>query len=314
MINTILASVGKRLEIPINLNLDEWETDVKLLLQWDIDLTSSARSAIKLELQYRGKIVMGVYVYRNNFIINLEGLGLFSAELVNTTIINRIFEMLSGYINQIENLDLNKIIADLLENAGLPTLPGADGENDDVATDDNMPTIGENLPVMDLVKYLLQAVSLEDTSIALNFTSTLINTLLNELLGINLGIDFTVSGNLDLFGNEFGIDIGVEDIEVKATLALNIGGEVDIRVDYENIPDWDATNGRTLAKTMLDNIDLGLTLDLANNTSDARAVQGGNAGYTRIRIWKAGNNDRLTVLRITCVFRRKYYCRRLSNR
>jgi hypothetical protein len=294
MINTILASVGKRLEIPINLNLDEWETDVKLLLQWDIDLTSSARSAIKLELQYRGKIVMGVYVYRNNFIINLEGLGLFSAELVNTTIINRIFEMLSGYINQIENLDLNKIIADLLENAGLPTLPGAGGENDDVATDDNMPTIGENLPVMDLVKYLLQAVSLEDTSIALNFTSTLINTLLNELLGINLGIDFTVSGNLDLFGNEFGIDIGVEDIEVKATLALNIGGEVDIRVDYENIPDWDATNGRTLAKTMLDNIDLGLTLDLANNTSDARAVQGGNAGYTRIRIWKAGNNDRLT--------------------
>ncbi|MDE5616422.1 MAG: hypothetical protein K2I78_01385, partial [Clostridia bacterium] len=75
MINTILASVGKKLDIPINLNLDEWETDVKLLLQWDIDFTSSARSAIRLELQYRGKIIMGVYVYRNNFIINLEGLG-----------------------------------------------------------------------------------------------------------------------------------------------------------------------------------------------------------------------------------------------
>ncbi|MDE7336786.1 MAG: hypothetical protein K2N32_01570, partial [Clostridia bacterium] len=294
MINTILASVGKKLDIPINLNLDEWETDVKLLLQWDIDFTSSARSAIRLELQYRGKIIMGVYVYRNNFIINLEGLGLFSAEITNTGIVEKIFTMLAGYVEQIEGFDLNNIIADLLEQAGLPTLPGAGSEDDEVATDDNMPTIGENLQVMDLVKYLLQAVSLEDTSIALNFTSTLINTLLNELLGINLGIDFTLNGNLDLFGNEFGIDIGVQDIEVKATLALNIGGEVDIRVDYENIPDWNAIDGRTLAKTMLDNIDLGLTLDLANNTSDARAVQGGKPGYTRIKIWKAGNNDRLT--------------------
>ena len=294
MINTILASVGKRLEIPILLNLDEWETDVKLLLQWDIDLLSSARSAVKLELQYRGKIILGVYIYRNNFIINLEGLGLFSAELVNSTIITNVFGMISGFVNQIQGLDLNEIIGDLLEKAGLPTLPGAGSTEGDVATDDNMPTIGENLQVMDLVKYILGAVSLEDTSIALNFTSTLINTLLNELLGINLGIDFTLNGKLDLFGNEFGIDIGVQDIEVKASLALNIGGEVDIYVDYENIPDWDATNGRTFAKTMLDNIDIGLTIDLANNTSDARAVTSdGKAGYTRIRIWRAGNDDRL---------------------
>ncbi|MDE5991149.1 MAG: hypothetical protein K2H36_06165 [Clostridia bacterium] len=292
MINTILASVGKRFEVPITLNLDEWETDVKLLLQWDIDLTNSVRSAIKLEMQYRGKVVLGVYIYRNSLIINLEGLGLFSAELVNSNIISKVFGMIDGYVKQIQGFDLNEIIGDLLEQAGLPTLPGAGSTEGDIATDDNIPTIGENLQVMDLVKYLLSAVSLEDTSIALNFTSTLINTLLNELLGINLGIDFTLDGKLDLFGNEFGIDVGVQDIEVKAKLELNVGGEVDIRVDYENIADWDATSGRTLAKTMLDNLDIGLTIDLANNTSDANSALG-SAGYTRIRIWRAGNDDRM---------------------
>ncbi|MDE6614474.1 MAG: hypothetical protein K2K24_03090, partial [Clostridia bacterium] len=161
LINNVLANLGKRLEIPINLNLDDWQTDVKLLLQWDIDLNSSARSAIKLELQYRGKVLLGVYVYRNNLVLDLEGLGLFSAKLVNTDIVGKVFEMLRGYVSTIEGMDLNQIIGDLLKDLDLPTLPGAGSTEGDVATDDNVSTIGENLEVMDLVKYILRAVSIK---------------------------------------------------------------------------------------------------------------------------------------------------------
>ncbi|MDE6188862.1 MAG: hypothetical protein K2G37_01070 [Clostridia bacterium] len=295
MINTILASVGQRLDIPVNLNLDEWETNVKLLLQWNLDLTSSARTAVKLELQYMGKTLIGVYIYRNSLIIDLEGLGLFSAELINSSIVNNVFNILSDFVNNIDDINLNEIISDLLEKAGLPTLPsaGADGSSD-IATDDSLPTIGENVEIMDLVKFILQAVGLHNTSIALNFSSTLINTLLNELLGINLGIDFTLDGRLDLFGNEFDLDLGVEDITVHASLQLNIGGEVNINLSPELIPDWDASSGRQLARTMLDNLDIGLIIDLANDTADANAVHG-RAGYTRIRIWKStgSGDDRL---------------------
>lgn len=303
LINNVLANLGKRLEIPVNLSLDEWQTDVKLMLQWDLDLDSSARSAIKIELQYRGKALLGVYVYRNNFVIDLEGLGLFSAKLVNTNLVSNIFSIIQGYVGQIEGMDLNEIISDLLGNAGLPTLPSAGGSTEgEIATDDSVSTIGEDLEIMDLVKYLLQGVSLKNTGIGLNFTSTLINTLLYELLDLNLGIDMTVGGSLDLFSKEIEdmlkLQIGVEDITVDANLELQMGksDSSTITIDkYNVIPEWDASAGRVLAKTMLDNLDIGLTLDISNNTADTQNSDVCNGpGYLRIRIWKAGANDRLT--------------------
>ena len=310
MINTILASVGKRLELPIWLNLDEWEANVRLVLQWDIDLLRADRNLIKFELQYYGsasvygangdlrdgKIILGVYIYESDLILDLRGLGLISARLTNSNIIDNIFGMITGFVNEIQGMDLNEIINDLLKDIDLPTLPGAGSTEggDEIATDDNMSTIGENFEVMDLVKYILQAVSLENTGIALNFTSTLISTLLNELVGINLGIDFTVGGGLDLFDSELDLDIGVQDIELKASLKLDIGKDVDIVIkDIDDIPDWDASTGRVLAQTMLDTLDIGLTLDLSNNTSDARAVSSGDAGHTRITVKKAGAGERL---------------------
>ncbi|MDE5548685.1 MAG: hypothetical protein K2J13_00370, partial [Clostridia bacterium] len=317
LINNVLANLGKRLEIPINLNLDDWQTDVKLLLQWDIDLNSSARSAIKLELQYRGKVLLGVYVYRNNLVLDLEGLGLFSAKLVNTDIVGKVFEMLRGYVSTIEGMDLNQIIGDLLKDLDLPTLPGAGSTEGDVATDDNVSTIGENLEVMDLVKYILRAVSIKDTGIALDFTSELINSLLYELLGLNLGIDITVDGDLDLFSQKiedmFNLNVGVEDIKVEAKIGFGIGKYENVvqpdgttqRVNkyaitiakYDSIPEWDASAGRVLARTMLDNLDLGLMIDIANNTKDANDYYYYNKndpGFLRIRVWKSDGFDRLT--------------------
>ncbi len=305
LINNVLANMGKRLEIPINLNLDDWKTNVELVLEWNIDLNSSARSAIKLELRYgadegiSGKTILGVYIYRNALIIDLEGLGFFRAKLVNSDIIDKLFGVLAGYVDQIDDLDLTKIITDLLENANLPTLPGAGtegGDNSDIATDGDLPTIGEGLEVMDLIEYILKAVSLENTAIMLDFPSTLINTLLKELLGINLGIDLSLGGQLDVFGESFKLDIGVEDLEVHAKLDFEVGQDINIEVDYERIPTWDATSGSILAKTMLDNLDLGLVLDFANYTADTEQVTNDDGKvFTRIIIEKVKQGGKYLV-------------------
>lgn len=301
LINSILANFGKKLELPISLDLDDWSSHVQLLLSWNLDLTKASNSKILLELKYEEKNIIGLYIYRNSIIVDLEGLGLFKGEIVNSSIVSKVFGMIDAAIKNIGDLDLNKIINDLLKNAGLPTVgtkPEGDSQvsraNDGVATDGNVPTIGEGLQINDFIAYLTQAIHLEDTAIVIDFTSAIINGMLNELVGLNLGIDLGVNGKFDLFGDSMDLGIHVEDIDMDAKLSLSIGKEVIIPVNFDDAPDWDASSGRNFTNTLLNNLNIGFTIDLANYTNDTVNLQqtvGGNSTdnyrvFTRIIIEK----------------------------
>lgn len=300
MINNVLANMGKQIDLPLRLNLDDWNANVQLVVRWNLDLKNTIRSAIELALEYEGKKIFGIYIYRGSIIIDLEGLGLISAEVTNLNVVSKLFGMINDMIKQIGDFDLSKIINDFLKNQNLPTVPGAP-EGGDVATGGDVPTVGEDFEALDLVQYILQAVSLEDTKICVNFSAALISTVLNELLGMNLGIDFNLDAELDLFkGNSFSIDLGVEDLSFDITLQLDVGGDIDIFVDYDSIPDWNAIDGRTLATTMLDNLNVGFKLDFVNYTSDTIALEketsgstDNNVAYTRVLIEKVGPEGKM---------------------
>lgn len=290
IINNILASSGQKLNLPIKLNLDDWNSNVQLLLQWDLDLQNSANSTIVMTLAYEGKQIFGVYIYRNSLMIDLEGLGFFQAEIVNSSIISTLFESINKVVGQIEGLDLNTLIGNLLKQNGLPTIPGM-GENSDdssVAEDEEAAASGEDQLTTDIIKYILQAVGLENTKITANISAALFSEMLNAIAGINLGFDVSIGADLDLFGgNEFMFNIGVEDIETTIKMQLAIGEKPEVNLDYDAIPDWDATNGEAFTKAMLDNLNIGFTIDIANFTGDTEATAGTNeAIYTRVIIEK----------------------------
>lgn len=288
IINNILASSGQRLNLPINLNLDDWNSQVDLVIQWDLDLKNSANSTIVLTLAYEGKQIFGVYVYRNSLMIDLEGLGFFQAEIVNSSIITKVFAAIDKIVSQIEGLDLNTIIGDLLEQNGLPTIPGTGESEGEVAEDDEAATAPEDDITMDIIKYILQAVGFENTRITANISAALFKEMLNELAGINLGFDISVGADLDLFGgNEFVFNVGIEDIETTITMQLAIGEKPEVNLDYDAIPDWDATNGEAFTKALLDNLNIGFTIDIANFTGDTENTAGDKqAIYTRAIIEK----------------------------
>ena len=285
LINTILANMGKKLDLPISLDLDDWNAHVQLLLSWDLDLTKFSNSKIMLELKFEEKNILGLYINRNSIIVDLTGLGLFSGEIVNSSIVTKVFKMIDGVIKNIGDLDLNKIINDLLKNAGLPTVgtkpeggQSVSTAGGDVATDGDVPTIGEGLQINDFISYLTQAIRLEDTAIVIDFTSSLINGMLTELVGLNLGMNLGVNGRFDLFGDSLDLGIKVEDIEIDAKLSLSVGKDVNISVNFDEVPDWDATSGKTFATTLLNNLDIGFTIDLANYTNDTVDLQNTQGG------------------------------------
>ncbi|MDE7348831.1 MAG: hypothetical protein K2N53_04145, partial [Clostridia bacterium] len=301
LINSILANVGKKLELPIYLDLDDWNTHVQLSLAWDLDLKRFSNSKIMLELKYEQKIIMGLYIHRNSIIVDLTGLGLFSGEIVNSTIVTKVFGMVDGLIKKIGTLDLNDIINDLLKSNGLPTVGTKPEETDklalgeEVAADGSVATIGEGLAVKDFVKYLTQAIHLENTAIVIDFTSSIINGMLNELAGINLGLNLALNGVFDLFGESLKMGFTVEDITMDLALSLSLGKDVNIPIDFDDVPDWDASSGEKFVTTLLNNLDIGFTIDLANYTGDTVNLENANnkdsvtdnyRSYTRIIIEK----------------------------
>lgn len=296
LINNILASAGRRLELPINLNLDDWTSYVELVVQWDLDLKNTANSTVVLTLSYEDKQIFGVYIYRNSLMIDLEGLGFFQVEIVNSNIITKLFGALDGIISEIEGLDLNEIINGLLEDSGLPTIPGAgseEGGNEvEIASEDEAEAALDDT-TMDIIEYVLQAVGFQDTKITINITAALFAEMINTLAGMNLGMDISLAADLDLFGgNAFNFDIGVEDISAQINMQLAIGEAPVVNIDYDAIPDWDASNGETFTRSLLDNLNIGFTLDIANFTADTIVTKGydteGNpmAIYTRVIIEK----------------------------
>lgn len=301
LINNILASAGRRLELPITLDLDDWNSFVELVVQWDLDLKNTANSTVVLTLSYEGKQIFGVYIYRNSLMIDLEGLGFFQVEITNSNIITKLFGALDGIVSDIQGLDLNEIINDLLADSGLPTLPGTgeDGNTDvEIATDEESAEGALDDTTMDIIEYVLRAVGFEDTKITINVTAALFAEIINTLAGMNLGMDISLAADLDLFGgNAFNFDIGVEDISAQVNMQLAIGESPVVNIDYDAIPDWDASNGETFTKALLDNLNIGFTLDIANFTGDTEVTKGSNqAMYTRVIIEKLQTSKTLTNL------------------
>lgn len=301
LINNILASAGRRLELPITLDLDDWNSFVELVVQWDLDLKNTANSTVVLTLSYEGKQIFGVYIYRNSLMIDLEGLGFFQVEITNSNIITKLFGALDGIVSDIQGLDLNEIINDLLADSGLPTLPGTgeDGNTDvEIATDEESAEGALDDTTMDIIEYVLRAVGFEDTKITINVTAALFAEIINTLAGMNLGMDISLAADLDLFGgNAFNFDIGVEDISAQVNMQLAIGEPPVVNIDYDAIPDWDASNGETFTKALLDNLNIGFTLDIANFTGDTEVTKGSNqAMYTRVIIEKLQTSKTLTNL------------------
>ena len=103
----------------------------------------------------------------------------------------------------------------------------------------------------------------------------------------------------------------VEDITMDLALSLSIGKDVNIPINFDDVPDWDASSGSRFVTTLLNNLDIGFTIDLANYTNDVVNLHGQTKYeyiddykmYTRIIIEKvtASSGKKLTGVKGTPV-------------
>ncbi len=309
IINNILASSGKELALPINLHLDDWDTEVILTIAWNLDMRNFKKTQLQVTFSYLEKTLLEVDIFQGNIVLDLTGLGFFKLEIVNSPFVKVINSALTDVINKIGNFNLTDIINDAL---GDLTLGGALGGALAETTEENTPDSGVaeaeagaglTPETMDLIAKIISGVSAHNANIFLKFDAMMIDAILRQFIGFGIGISIGVGGEIDFVDGIINLNIEVESMSLSIRFEMLIGEPINLNLPLDEIPDWDATSGATFVKTMLDGLDVAFALDYALSTADIKyngeangddaGVEDGDKYYTRLIIQKLQSNTTL---------------------
>lgn len=323
IINNILASQGKQLNLPIDLYLDEWNPIVTLVVEWKLDIENGNighDSVINISLVYEEKELLGVALNEGDAIVKLDGLGLFNINLANSPLIETLITMIQGLIDKVQGMELGDIINKLLTTvdgseqtidvaAPASDTSGAEGGDTSGETGgeegETTPEEPTN-PLEPWLQALLRSISANNTTLFVELTTDIVDEVVRGLAGFSLGIDIGAGVEFDIVDGALSLDLKINDnITLDATLTLAIGqqnvndlmvskGELQEGSDYQIDVGTDAamidgTTGTSIAQGLFDNLNLNLSLDILNNNADT----GNNNQYLRLSVQRVNTDTPL---------------------
>lgn len=295
IINNILASQGKQLNLPIDMYLDEWNPIVTLVVEWQLDIVNGnigKDSVIQISLVYEEKELLGIALDRGDAVIKLDGLGLFNIRLASSPLMASLIELVQGVVDEASGMELGTLIDQLING-----VDGSTAEIDasqtpaatagDTKTDETAPQTeaeqGDQLESW--LSALLRSISATNTTLFVNLTTDIVDEVIRGLAGFSLGIDIGADVELDVVDGALSLTLKINDnITLDAVLNLAIGETAVDRLmlteeqiangeHYEITVGTDATtingvDGMSIAQGLFDNLNLSLSLDILNNTAD----------------------------------------------
>ena len=322
IINNILASQGQRLNLPIDLYIDTWNPVVTLVVEWDLDITEDgnigSNAVINISLVYEGKELIGVALDKGDAILKLDGLGLFNINLSDSPLIKTLMTMIQNMIIKAQGTELGELIDGLLNtidgseqaidvaalSEDISGTEGGDTSGDtsgETGGDEGETTPEEPAtnPLTPWIQALLKSISANNTTLFVKLTTDIVDEVIRGLAGFSLGIDIGLGVELDVVDGKLLLDLAINDnITLGAELALAIGQdavdklmltqeEIDAGRHYTINVGTDAsiidgTSGKSIAKGLLDNLNLNLSLDIRNRTFETD----GGFRYLRVSIEK----------------------------
>ncbi len=291
IINNILASQGKQLNLPIDMYLDDWDPTVTLDLGWDLEVTDDGNigrnSKISLSLVYQGKELLGVGLEDGDAVVRLKGLGLFNIRLNDSPLIETLIEMIQGIISDIDSMELGDLLDGLLSDLNGdpvdidPAAANASSSSALAMADGDAEATADSAALADWIVVLLQSISATNTNIMVDLTMDMVDEIIKGLAGFSLGIDIGAAVEVDAVNGAITLDLQINDnITFGAVLTIDLGSEdyeVDIGTDATYI---NGTDGESIAQGLFDSLELNLSIDILNNTPDT-----GNANeYLRLSI------------------------------
>ncbi|MDE6550781.1 MAG: hypothetical protein K2M44_04725 [Clostridia bacterium] len=315
MINTVFNAINGTSPIGAPIRLDVKgirDMGMTLNLEWHLDYTRNSTTqmvtginaqgtTLKAELNYyegnNTKTLLGFYLKDRSFYVALQGLGLFNIKMTSNRMINNLTGTLYTLLDNLSHTLDDTIDSALGVDAGeginfgvlIKALLGEYAEIDlgsvivggatmDV---DELQTMAKDESVQDMdigyiVTKLLGVLSLENSSLLVNATSSVIDTIVADLLGVELGLDVDVSVLLGILSGDIAASLRIDNVTVNAELDLHINDGSDysnLVIPSMNFIDLNVeqNSGTQLAMSLIASSGINLSIDLANASVESIA-------------------------------------------
>ena len=287
LVNNILAQFNQRIDLPINLNMDNLNEIFTMNLKWNIDEDNHNNTQILFEIYSKdfGNYIygdakdkkgffIGLYYKDNTLYINLSQLGILNVKIPGIDLTKNIVDLIDG-IEGLEGLDLTDIIGGLLPKQSNNLLANAAMS----ATANEVLNNADSFDTNSLIEAILNHLIISDSGILLDFISEIAGEAggdrLKDLLhtfGIDLGYDVEGQLLVDFIEGKVNVDVNIDDAEMGLGLNINnIGNKVP--VDFKNHSnkglladsDYSVWSGATIADIIMNLFSSLSTNDISAN-------------------------------------------------
>ncbi len=294
LVSGLISGTGLDLNFPLTLNFDDLDFDFVLNVGWNLD-ERELMAELKLVGSALDKTLIGLYMDGSDLYISLAGVGLVDLKVAGSDLNDMLFERIEGLLDGIDEIHLSQVIADFFAEDGAETLQtrqtpsaGADDTQALAQTDD-------------LLRYIVSAISIEDSSVLIELTDEITSALF-AALGANTDFVIEASAGGSIAQNGLQASLNIDD-KAQFDLALTIG-DVESSFVPENAGSYTAldlnatpSDGRTVGQQavvdFLDGFDFEFALDLQSSTIGTMVDSSIGTEYTRIAIKKVSGTTKL---------------------
>lgn len=299
LLNNLLAASNLTLNLPINVDLNDFANTLDLVVQWEFDYDDPSRTKLLLEFKCDNTIAIALYLQGGTIYVDLSGLGLPQFKLTKSGIA----KLLTNIIGN----SLDGLLDSLIKNSGIKGLQEASANANNMTTADMNTSIYEaalngeidsNADDNGIISYLnllLKGITIVDGEIRADFAADVIREVLKKL-SVNIAEDITLNLSANIKTGTINLNATFDEISLGAVLKLENLGVKDesFIIDLSNIssfPELDASSGNKVVSDLFDRLfedpDAdGIWIDLISKN---RAItSAGNAfKFTKMTITKA---------------------------
>lgn len=281
-VNSILRAVTEntQLSVPVNVSAETFSKQLRLRMQWQMNPTT-AEISLMAEVMNGGNILIGIYLYKGELLVDLTGVGLVRIRLSEVALIDDITAAIGDALGNLRGLDLSEILGGLL--GGSANAQGALALAGD--------TGGEELPAAETtwIGQLLGALTLENSNIRLALSVELLESVLAAATGseIDLADDLLdLSADLGIFDGTITFDGSLFGKTITVTVDTSLQQKTIVSSAY--IPAKFTLSAYSVNASTMDGVFRALLDDIADISFTAGIELGFSAGEYNVADLLAG--------------------------
>ncbi len=301
LLNNLLAASNLTINLPINVDLNDFANTLDLVVQWEFDYNDPTKTKLLLEFKCDSILAAAIYLQGGTVYVDMSGLGLPQFKLTNSGIAKLLTNLVGNALDGIlDNLIKSSGLKGLQSSAASANNMSVSDMNNDIYTsalNGDLDELADDNGIMSYLNLLLKGITIVDGEIRADFGADVIREVLKKL-SVNIAEDITLNLSANIKTGTINLNATFDEISVGATLKLENLGTKDenFTIDLSTIgafPELDASSGNKVVSDLFDRLFEdpsadGIWIDLiSKNRAISHSSMANRFKFTKMTITKA---------------------------